>query len=466
MSSSYQRIPCGVFDTSGNEKDAIVLYGWIVEGQLDTGRLEAAWWALAKRWPILLARLRQGWFFDIPGQDKVAALRAEEDGKAQDDKTRLFLIRDLRHTSVHDELKFHTGADLPQDRITVERADNNLSVWADNSATSVAQLMREDRAQISVQVTVFSDATTVCLSTAHVLCDGVGAKEMAEAWSKCINGREDEVKPLDHAGTDAFRVLEVPASEPPRPSGWRVLGWLGIVHFALYFVLDLFKRPPSKMENRYVFVPKQVVQQLKEQALACLGDGAWVSSSDVLAAWIVRSFHADKRDDPSPLSIIYPSNLRWLDLDNVMAPLPIPYLRNAAYTVSLPEMPASQFASRLSLGQVALLFRRTLEAQTQAEVIKRSLVWRTWSKGKTTVFFRPSSHWLVITNWRKLGMYDVDFGTGTGKVLRTWEYAFHPVPLRNSAGLIADDPTGGVWLGGYLSRKEWETNFGNSKHHV
>jgi hypothetical protein len=51
-------IPISTFDTSGNEKDSIVVTGWILDGLVDPKKVESAYTRLVKSWPILSARLR------------------------------------------------------------------------------------------------------------------------------------------------------------------------------------------------------------------------------------------------------------------------------------------------------------------------------------------------------------------------------------------------------------------------
>ena len=123
----------------------------------------------------------------------------------------------------------------------------------------------------------------------------------------------------------------------------------------------------------------------------------------------------------------------------------------------LPELPARDLVSKLTLGEVAHLIRTTTQAQTTPEEIRKSLIWRLWSRGKLAVFFPPSAHWFAVTNWRRMKLYEIDFGA---KVQKVWGHGIHPVPMRNSFGQVADDPSGGLWLGGYLSRKEWDKGFG------
>ncbi|PWN52089.1 hypothetical protein IE53DRAFT_392294 [Violaceomyces palustris] len=466
---AYTRIPCPGFDTSGNEKDALVLYGWVVKGQLQVSNLRSAWWKLLQAWPILAARLRIGakakadeplnWFYLVPQPDGLRKLKEEEEAKEDSDKSRIFSYVDRRPQAISSVYSFTRGSELPQDRPSVARIDDNLDLWAPNSARSVKELTSApSRACVTVHVTSFEDATMVAFSTPHVLCDGVGGKEIAEAWSAIVRG-EPAPGPLTHLGTDPYSSLSTPSAEPPSPPGWRVFGTLDLIRFGIRFATDVFFwRPPSVIENREVYLPKTYLEAIKKKAMDDLGDdGRWVSTSDAVLAWIIKRAHAGKLNDSRILSVLYPSNLRWLPPAEGMEALPLPYLQNGAFTVVLPELAASEFVSGLSLGELAHLIRTTLETQTTPAEIRKSLTWRLWSRGKVAVFFAPTSHWFLVTNWRRMKLYDLDFG---GEVMKVWGHGIHPVPMRNSFGQVADDPSGGLWLGGYLSQKEWEEGFG------
>ena len=95
--NGYAKVVCPGFDTSGSEKDALVFYGWVIEGQLDIARLRSAWWKLLEAWPVLAGRLRvdpkakqkPGWYYLVPSKDQLQKLKEEEDKKQEDDKVRL-----------------------------------------------------------------------------------------------------------------------------------------------------------------------------------------------------------------------------------------------------------------------------------------------------------------------------------------------------------------------------------------
>lgn len=59
MSNEEKVLHVGAFDTSGNEKDSIVITGWVLDAVLDPAKVEKALSQLVDQWPILAARLRQ-----------------------------------------------------------------------------------------------------------------------------------------------------------------------------------------------------------------------------------------------------------------------------------------------------------------------------------------------------------------------------------------------------------------------
>lgn len=79
------------------------------------------------------------------------------------------------------------------------------------------------------------------------------------------------------------------------------------------------------------------------------------------------------------------------------------YIRNAARGVVLPTIPIS-FVHSLSLGELALIVRRTLQKELAPEATEDYLRWRLAKEnaGKTTVFMEPLGYWHVISNWRDM----------------------------------------------------------------
>lgn len=82
---------------------------------------------------------------------------------------------------------------------------------------------------------------------------------------------------------------------------------------------------------------------------------------------------------------------------------PTPYIRNGARGIVFPSIPISSIHS-LSLGELALIVRRTLQAELTREATEDYLRWRLAKEnaGKPTVFMEPLGYWHVISNWRDM----------------------------------------------------------------
>jgi hypothetical protein len=125
--------------------------------------------------------------------------------------------------------------------------------------------------------------------------------------------------------------------------------------------------------------------------------------------------------------------------------------------------------STMSLGDLAYTIRSSLNEQTKREPVENWLRWRIANAGKLALFFEPTGAWNVVTNWRDMKLMEADFsgaakeGEGSpGQVKCVYVYgnSFQPFPIRNCMGLVADDPRGGIWMGGFFKKSVWERKNG------
>jgi hypothetical protein len=294
----YNRISCGVAYKAGTE-DALLLQGWLVEGQLDSKRMQEAWWALVKDWPLLAARLRvnparkdkpgrEKWDFEIPDGDQVKLLEKRDNGQMEHDKTRVFAIIDRRSEPVCNAYSFKTAADLPTDRVSVLESRNDvqdMEVWACNQPASFARLLKDDRPMVCVSVSCFQDATMICIAQPAVL--GIAVEELARIWTTYIKG-SGTLPTLEDEIDDPLPRLEL---EPPAPPGWRIMAKEDpIVERVLWEkVVNLFRRKKSySNEKRAIFVPQVLRNQIYEQAMQDAGAEKHIGMDDVLAAWMIK----------------------------------------------------------------------------------------------------------------------------------------------------------------------------------
>jgi len=169
--------------------------------------------------------------------------------------------------------------------------------------------------------------------------------------------------------------------------------------------------------------------------------------------------HASTRSN-APLNVFYVANTRKI------FNLQPPFLHNTVCMLSTPPLPA-QSIPELSLGEVALHIRETVHAQTSRDAVELYIRWRITNSNKPTVFFEPwRGKWNVVTNWREMELMDVDFSgalpdtaTGNVKCVYPWVHGI-PEDLRDTIGIWADDPTGGMWCTGFFDKQVWEDKRG------
>ncbi|GJJ15413.1 hypothetical protein Clacol_009689 [Clathrus columnatus] len=449
-----QIIPTGVFDTSGNEKDSIVVTGWVLDQVLDVEKIEAAYLKLVQRWPILSARLRtkgKKWVYEIPTEFNAST--------PQYVFKKVILPGPIEKT-------YNYGKVSSSIRCTIK--DNQNDLFSKDGPRSVGDYMKSNIPVSQLQVTLFDDATLVGLTTPHVLCDGHGNKEIMVAITKILRGEEVEELHTDDPFTP-FVIPDDKKDEPIKtPPFWRVFTMWNIITFMAHLMADFAKT--RDITNRDVFFPKEEVERIKEQAMADLkkekgeDPNVWVSSSDALIAFFLKRVHPPS-SSTTPLNVLYSANLRrYLKRP---APLPSPFLHNAAMTVVTPTLPISSIHT-LSLGSLAYHIRTTLRDQTDQDALETWLTWRIRNAGRMSLFFEPNGGaWNVVTNWRDMKLMYVDFSGALPddqqqqgkqvKCLYLFGNSFQPFPVRNIMGLVADDPSGGVWMGGFFSSKKvWE----------
>lgn len=124
----------------------------------------------------------------------------------------------------------------------------------------------------------------------------------------------------------------------------------------------------------------------------------------------------------------------------------------------------------MSLGALAYHIRTTLRDQTEPEAIETLLKWRIKTAKRLCFFFKPNGGaWNVFTNWRDMKLMEIDFSVALPdgeegkqvKCLHIFSNLFKPFSMRQLMVLLADDPKGGIWMGGFFSdKKVWEREDG------
>jgi hypothetical protein len=102
------------------------------------------------------------------------------------------------------------------------------------------------------------------LSWPHVFVDALGITALFKNWIAVLEGREEDVQPLQGYDTDPLATLGTKQTELSVIAG-RLLQGLTFFVFVVRYIFDLLWHPNE--EARAVCLPAQFIQDLKQEAL-------------------------------------------------------------------------------------------------------------------------------------------------------------------------------------------------------
>jgi hypothetical protein len=342
----------------------------------------------------------------------------------------------------------------------------------------MADFLASDLPPLSLHVVSFTDATMVTLAWPHTLMDATGLSILVRNWGLVLAEREEEVGPLmgahhdilhDAAGTEAAK------EEEDRRDRDR-MGPLQMLVFALYLLWSMLW---DRIEPRLLYMPKEVMQKLRERSMAEIeehggkeGSDCWISEGDTALALWTRAL-AQSQAKPRPVIVLNYFEVRSR-LPGIMTPQDN-YIQN---TMTPCTETISSALSRGPLGLIAQRLRKALvEATTPPQVLAKLRTQRlAWDAGGDIMALHgpPSAVLLATTNWGKARLFHVaDFGpavvrTGRGTVdgerinppgtpcgFSTSMMRIGPT-VRNALSQIGKDQAGDFWFMGMFTRSVWD----------
>ncbi|EJD38737.1 hypothetical protein AURDEDRAFT_172230 [Auricularia subglabra TFB-10046 SS5] len=440
-----------IFECSANDlvrKDFILTFCFVLPSRLDPDALRAALYSTIeqkmKKAGARLARRRKRLEFHVPRtfspNEPPCGFSTRESDKTLQDLP--FPPQPVDHDAsqpcympglMSDVAAYFRGANCPR---------------------SLADALRPGVPMVHAHATTLKDATLVGLTVPHIMFDVHGAKLFLEAWTSALREGLASVSaaPMNFPPLSRKAIEEhifnkerthLPKDEPIR--GFFVLGLLATVQFVLSLIWRLLWDPDET--EILIRVPKAWLQQQKEMAMAELdlrGRGEWVSTSDVLLAWIFRTVHAHRRDG-TPVALHSAVNLRKL----LPALFNAPYINNAVHAVVVrPPLPALQLATQPVL-DTALAIRRALnELKADEPRLLTELADQAQHPDRQLYPARPGEQWAISTNWLSAKFLELDFGGGGAPVRPVWFTAFRQdnvsLPLRGTGAIHCEDAEA-VW---------------------
>lgn len=324
----------------------------------------------------------------------------------------------------------------------------------------------------------------------------MGRKELLDAWSLVLQGREKEVLPFHGVDLDPLATLGTNPREEYKQIDKQMSTWQLLMLAARHICFKLWS-PPSAEESRVIMVPASFATHLRDTAMADIsaplgtsqqpGQGvrlnnsdvpksdenqkehvassaAFVSEGDVICAWWTRIIVAAQLPPTSnrTVAITLPFNLRWLLKDDLL-PSETAYIGNAA--ISVPAFTSVKELLEKPLGQVAAMIRsalQTLGTRDQVEALV-ALSRAATSRGSSVLFGDAWMQMIACTNWTKGKFFQVDFssavlkGIGGGKPTYIQAHAFSGSSLSmiNAFSIVGKDAHGNIWLIGRLASDYW-----------
>ncbi|SPO29781.1 probable Acetyltransferase involved in MEL production [Ustilago trichophora] len=504
----YDAVPVPVLDSTIGNTDILTRITLTFPQPLSLSYLEQSWYALVRTWPILAARIRpvptthSGISYYIPQPRTLETLEARSRTSSKPLEQHIALVNasDRSIASYHPIVGKAVTGSLSQTEISLGDAPNRAlqdQMTCRNACRTWKQLLKADQAFVTAQATSFSDATTVTISFSHVLGDAFAIKSILQGWQDSLNGKVPP--PLEDLGKDPYLDYLPPHGKNAVHKDGRTLGLpLGWTKFGLVKKMRLIsnllwdinvKRPEKSIEQFYIYVPDEMVQQLLAEARSDLEQlysnkvtnagietqpslPPNVSTFNVLFAWLLKNIHAANSNPKKLSTVVTIVNAKHRPpAGREMQDYPKHQLWGGAFGVPLKPLPCSDYAS-LPLGQVALHIRESIQDQVDPENIQANVVtllkhslWRKPS-GKLIFFAEPNHYLCGCTEWRSVKFGSIDFGAAAlpetnnekaeQETVRPVAIGAHmeiPMTQRNRWAIFGDAGKG-VWLSGSMTRKE------------
>lgn len=337
-------------------------------------------------------------------------------------------------------------------------------------STRFSECVSQDISQLNVHVERFRDVTLVSLSWLHTLTDAMGMSFVLQAWQLVLEGRDNEVPPLNDAETDLLDKAGRIPIERYRLSNSLMKPW----QFVLYALNLLVSRLWwGGNETRITYIPGKWLRSVRSQAIEELNndssnqDVSFLSDNDIICSLMSKIISGGPANT-RPVWTMQAANLRPR-LQSVTFPAGVATVGN--YTnVIITDMPAGAVQTG-SISQTAAAFRRNTDAHNSGDQMDAmlSMFRQSLSSGRPVVPGVWNMQLSLFSNWSKVRTYHLDFSAARTK----WHKGQRSTPLTPSLalpllsnaesflampmfGVNGPDEMGGYWVSGSISRSRWD----------
>ncbi|GAA5857851.1 hypothetical protein JCM8547_006004 [Rhodosporidiobolus lusitaniae] len=360
---------------------------------------------------------------------------------------------------------------------------------------SLAGHMKHNHPLVHVHASLFPDTLAVGVSVPHGLLDGHGVGMLLQALRAELHGEEWGVPPLWEEGENPFtaaldrlkadETIAAQADGEPHLSvaaSWRPFSVLGLLAFLVSVLVEVFG---WKSEPRRVFLRQdlidRLVQPVKEEVKRETGGKEFVSTGDVLVAWLLRTTQASDTNsgDNVIASAIYSPRF-LLDSHSPSSSSPLSLYPSACvfnYQLLPVPIPLSTLIST-SFAALSLTFRRNLERYRSLPAIRSALFHPGSQTSPSLVPIRdspqlppflrrlvpwrkkaPHTHRFFFTNQCSLGMADLSLPhpTEEGEDLPLVQYCLDvDMPIVPDHMVSIQKVDGGFTMSASMRRSRWD----------
>jgi hypothetical protein len=374
------------------------------------------------------------------------------------------------------------GKKVPKasDKPTLLGSPDELSPLLCNvdSPTTLDDWVYSDRPQLCIHTVSFKDSTIITVTWIHTLADVMGVSTFLNAWTALLRGEPKSIPKLHDFRSDPLSLLgqQTPAKKYLYYD--RVLARKDIYWFIGLNILErLWYR---REERRTICLPASSLKHLRSLAIEQISaipptddkSSPFVSESDVLLAWWVRTIYSALDLDPDQMILVNNAlNLRTSTHGSFDTNEDV-YLGNAL-CMSPTFLKGEQISSE-GLGRIALRIRHSLTQQRTTEQVEAmtALQMETMEKtGYLALVGDPRMVLLSCSNWGKARFYDLDFSSAilqnseqakiggqgvSGKPTYVNGVQHSANSFRNVLSVKGKDSAGNWWLTGVLRTDAWK----------
>ncbi|GAA5857782.1 hypothetical protein JCM8547_005980 [Rhodosporidiobolus lusitaniae] len=333
-------------------------------------RIKEAAQRVVKKWRLLQGTpewTKDGvWAIRVPDEDDEQHLKSSPLGFS---------------TATHDQ-PYHLAAGLPAPLSPLSSApsavlsDIDLPLYRPSSLPCpLSGHVKHAFPLVHIHLSLFPDAIVVGISVPHAVLDGTGLGLLTRALTAELHSKEWEAPPLPEDGTnpltcgldrlEADEAVSAEAKEHPPPSlaaGAAPMSFLLVLVLALASFCEVYC---WKSREGRVFLRDEdvgrLVKETKEEVKKETEGREYVSTGDVISAFLLKAFHSDESTTSDHASAVAVYSARsLLDAHSPSPPSLSLYPSNATFPYqSLLPLPLTTLSST-SLAALALIFRRNL----------------------------------------------------------------------------------------------------------